>query len=491
MNIKDIVSDPVLFCSRLTIVDKKGRPTKLRLRSEQIQIIEALAAGDDTLVLKARQIGSTTAVAAYFFWRWFTAPDPQTYIALSHKLASSKHILDIQRRFYNSLPRALHRPLSVDNTTTMTLADTGATLMAASAEGKGGLRSFTATGLHISEFAFTPHAEELKATAIAALNGGQLCIESTANFFGDPLHREIELWDAQQVDWNFLFFPWTAHVEYTEEPPDDFEADRDLDLTEGQQYWMSKMMGKLGRTKFRRECPLSVDVVYAQTDGAWIPALMLKDIQAVKLETEGGVLARLDHNDRYGIGVDCGAGTGGDYSTCVVVSASSGQVVEIQRSNQHTPTEWASVVADRSSHWKGAKVLVESNGTWGGVIVTELKHMGIPLWKDEDGKDWITNASTKPKMLEELKDKLSTNSITMLDSWTLGELRTFKVDERGRPFCPVGGVHHGDTVIGLALALQCIKTVRVPDRPFLPEWIIQRKVNQARNKGAQKEFRRY
>jgi hypothetical protein len=117
--------------------------------------------------------------------------------------------------------------------------------------------------------------------------------------------------------------------------------------------------------------------------------------------------------------------------------------------------------------------------------------MGIPLWKDEDGKDWITNASTKPKMLEELKDKLSTSSITMLDSWTLGELRTFKVDERGRPFCPVGGVHHGDTVIGLALALQCIKTVRVPDRPYLPQWIIQRKVDQARNKGAQKEFRRY
>jgi hypothetical protein len=480
-----------MFCSRLTIIDKRGRPTKLKLRSEQIQIIEALAAGDDTRVLKPRQIGSTTAVAAYFFWRWFTAPDPQTYISLSHKLASSKHILDIQRRFYNSLPRALHRPLSVDNTTTMTLADTGATLMAASAEGKGGLRSFTATGLHISEFAFTPHAEELKATAIAALNGGQLCIESTANFFGDPLHREIELWDAQQVDWNFLFFPWTAHVEYTEEPPDDFEADRDLDLTEGQQYWMSKMMGKLGQTKFRREYPLSVDDAYAQTDGAWIPALMLKDIQTVKLETEGGQLAKLDHNDRYAIGVDTGAGTGGDYSTCVTISVITGQVVDIRRSNTHTPTEWAAVVADRSSFWKNAKVLTESNGTWGGVIITELKHMGIPLWKDNDGKDWITNASTKPKMLEELKDKLSTNGITILDSWTVGELRAFKVDDRGNPFCPRNGIHHGDTVIALALALQCAQKVSVPDRPYLPDWIIQRKIQVARTSGSRKEMRRY
>lgn len=491
MNIKDVISDPVLFCSRLTIVDKRGRPVKLRLRSEQIQIIEALAAGDDTLVLKPRQIGSTTAVAAYFFWRWFTAPDPQTYISLSHKLASSKHILDIQRRFYNSLPRALHRPLSTDNTTTMTLADTGATLMAASAEGKGGLRSFTATGLHISEFAFTPNAEELKATAIAALNGGQLCIESTANHFGDPLHREIELWDAQQVDWNFLFFPWTEHVEYSEAPPADFTADSNGDLTEGQQFWMARMIGKLGQTKFRREYPLSVDDAYAQTDGAWIPLTLLKDIQVVKLETEGGQLAKLDHNDRYAIGVDCGAGTGGDYSTCVVVSAGSGAVVDVRRSNQHTPTEWAAVVADRSAYWKSAKVLTESNGTWGGVIITELKHMGIPLWKCDEGRDWTTNAANKPTMLEELKDKLGTGALTMLDSWTVGELRTFKIDERGRPFCPVGGVHHGDTVIALALAMQCAKKVSVPDRPFLPEWIMQRRAERMRNRGAQKEFRRY
>lgn len=491
MRAKDVISDPVLFCSRLTIVDKKGRPVKLKLRSEQIQIIEALAAGDDTLVLKARQIGSTTAVAAFFFWKWFTAPDPQTYVSLSHKLASAKHILDIQKRFYTSLPRALQRPLSVDNTTTMTLADTGATLMAASAEGKGGLRSFTATGLHISEFAFTPNADELKATAIAALNGGQLCIESTANHWGDPLHREIELWEAEMVDWNFLFFPWTDHKDYSEEPPDDFETDDSLDLSPGQQYWMARMMGKLGETKFRREYPMSVDDAYAQTDGAWIDATLLKDIQVVKLETEGGQLAKLDHNDRYAIGVDTGAGTGGDYSALVVVSALSGQVVDIRRSNTHTPTEWAQVVADASRRWKDAKVLTESNGTWGGVIITELKHMGVPLWKDADGKDWITNASTKPKMLEALKDTLLRCGIPVLDSWTVGELRAFKVDDRGNPFCPRNGIHHGDTVIALALALQCSQKVSVPDRPYLPEWIIHRRVTEARTRGAMKEMRRY
>ena len=491
MNIKEILADPVMFCSRLTIVDKRGRPVKLRLRSEQIQIIEALAAGDDTLVLKARQIGSTTAVAAYFFWRWYSAEGPETYVSLSHKLASAKHILHIQQRFFEGLPKALKRPLSVSNTTSLTLADTGATLLAVSAEGKGGLRSFTATALHISEFAFTPHADELKATAIAALNGGQLCIESTANFYGDPLHKEIELWDAEQVEWNFLFFPWTAHTEYSTPPPADFICNDELDLSPGQQYWMARMIGKLGETKFRREYPLSVEDAYAQTDGAWIEAEALKDIQTVKLEAEGGQLQNVDHNDRYAIGVDAGAGTGGDYSALVVLSATTGQPVDIRRSNRMAPTEWAEVVADASRKWKDAKVLVESNGTWGGVIITELKHCGIPLWKDAEGKDWMTNASTKPKMLECVKDTISRGGLTMLDSWTIGELRSFKVDDRGNPFCPRGGVHHGDTVIALALALQCVQKVSVPDRPFLPDWIIARRAAAAYKNAGKQQFRRY
>jgi hypothetical protein len=136
-------------------------------------------------------------------------------------------------------------------------------------------------------------------------------------------------------------------------------------------------------------------------------------------------------------------------------------------------------------------VLVESNGTWGGVIITELKHMSIPLWKDSDGDDWTTNASTKPKMLEGLKDALSRVAIPVLDSWTVGELRAFKVDDRGNPFCPRNGIHHGDTVIALALALQCVQKVAVPDKPFLPAWITARKASEARGRGALKEMRRY
>ena len=191
MDIYDIINDPYEFISRLTIIGKDGKSTMLHPNAEQLKILETLLTGRDVLTLKPRQIGSSTISLAFLFWKWYTSKDPQTLAILSHKLASSKHLLEICRVFYNGLPKPLQRPLSDDNTTLMKLEDTGASLIAASAEGRGGLRSFTCSAMLISEFAFAPRPEELKATAISALNNGQLIMETTANFFNDAMHREI------------------------------------------------------------------------------------------------------------------------------------------------------------------------------------------------------------------------------------------------------------------------------------------------------------
>ena len=146
-----LIADPVQFISRLKIVDKRGKLIRLIPNEEQIKIITALENGGDTLILKGRQIGSSTIVSAYLFWKAYTSTEPVSIAILSHKLASSKHLLEIHKTFYNNLPAFLQRPLSVENTTEIKFADSGASIIAVSAEGKGGLRSFTCSYLHISE----------------------------------------------------------------------------------------------------------------------------------------------------------------------------------------------------------------------------------------------------------------------------------------------------------------------------------------------------
>jgi hypothetical protein len=492
-NLETILDRPDLFIQRLEIVNKKGKLQRLLLNSEQKEVLVALARGDDTLVLKPRQIGSTTLVAAYFFWRAYTAKSPETFAIISHKMTSSKHILNIHRRFYNSLPKPMQRPLEIDNQNTIKFRDTGAQIIAVSSEGSGGLRSFTCTGAHISEFAFQDNTDELKATALAALNGGQLCIESTANFYGDALHKEIELWEGGLVDWSFIFFPWFAHEEYRQKPPKGWEGDPESDLTPHQQYWQERMIGKLGVAKFRREYPSSVEDAYAQLEDAWIPQPVLRELSVIKFDdVEGGQFVQgVEEGDSYAIGVDCGAGTGGDYSALVVVSRSTGQPVEVRRSNEMTPSEWAEVVADASFKWNNAKVLVESNGTWGGIIVTELKHAGVPQWTDSNGKYWTTTHQSRLMMLENIKDLLGRGQVTHLDSWTVGELRSFKMNERDEPFVPRGGIHHGDTVTAMALAYQCVKSVSAPRKQYLPQWIVDRKIQRFIDRQNHVDKRRY
>ena len=106
-----VFSDPFQFIQRLKIVDKSGRVVPLVLNAEQIEIINALEEGRDTLVLKPRQIGSSTVVCAYMFWKAYTASTPLTCVILSYKIASSKHLLHIHKRFYQYLPRGLRLSL--------------------------------------------------------------------------------------------------------------------------------------------------------------------------------------------------------------------------------------------------------------------------------------------------------------------------------------------------------------------------------------------
>jgi hypothetical protein len=94
-------------------------------------------------------------------------------------------------------------------------------------------------------------------------------------------------------------------------------------------------------------------------------------------------------------------------------------------------------------------------------------------------------------MLENIKDLIGRGQITHLDSWTIGELRAFKMNDRDEPFVPRGGVHHGDTVTAMALAYQCVKTVQAKKEFYLPQWVVDRKIQRFIDARSHVDKRRY
>ena len=487
---KEIASDPVAFISRLKIINKSGKLQKLTLNDEQIEIVETLHRGEDTLIVKGRQIGSSTVVCAYFFWKAYTAPGPETYAILSYKMMSSKHLLKIHRTFYDNLPPGLKKPLGVDRHDEMRFEGSGAGIIAASAGGDGGLRSFTCTGLHMSEYAFSPEPEELKATAISALNNGQLVIESTANYYNDALHQEVMKWERGESSWEYMFFPWWKHNAYREagdwEPSED---ERDYQerwsLEDEQMLWRRRMLNKLGRDKFRREYPSDLNDAYAVSGNTWLTENDFNNIQLIPVDpTELVTFERPKAGEQYAIGVDTSGGVGQDWSVIYIVNRRSMQHSAIWRSNTTPPTELAHTIVSLGTSYGGAKVLVESNN-YGHVVINEMKHQGYTnLWHDTDGKDWQTTVKSKTTMFEHLKKLLQSGTIRNIDNITMSELRAITITERGLIQLPERLSTHADSAVAMALAYQCCEAVKLKDTAYLPQWVRERKAERIRTSSA-------
>jgi len=497
-----LVQDVDLWLPRMQVRAKSARIVQLEPRSEQEDILDALSVcdrtGQDLLVLKPRQIGSSTIILAWLFWRWYSSPDPIVIIILSHKMRASKNLLKIFKRFYSTLPKALQRELETDNTTHLQLADSGAMIMAETAGGEGGTRSFDANYVMISEFAFAPNPEELMATAVASADQGMLIAESTANHYGDILHGEVRKVQQGQGAWRFLFFPWTDHEEYSSPPPRgvDWEvSDRDLlaeGLTPGQVYWRRIKVRKLGVARFMREYPRSVDEAYAQTSGSYFKEEDLRYLTVLDTETSGLIiLAEYDETHVYGAGVDVGAGVGRDWTSCEILDKHTNQLVAIWRSNTHGTAQAAPHIVALCTQYGKAKLLVESNN-YGHALITSIKALGYTnLWHDSQGKDWTTNSHTRPLLFEELKQAIQDGAISQIDGFTASDIRAIQVDEKRRIVLPTSGTSHGDNAVALGLAIQCLKTVVIRLNVNLPQWVHKRRAQRTLERGSYQKQSRY
>jgi len=487
LSLGNVLSNPVEFIKRLKIIDKSGKLVSLKPNDEQVEIIKALEAGENTLILKGRQIGSSTIVGAYFFWKTYVSKTPTTFAILSHKLASSKHLLQMHKIFYENLPKFLQRPLDINNTTCLSFRDSGAKIVAVSAGAEGGIRSFTCSYLHISEYAFAPAPEELKATALAALNNGQLVIESTANFFGDALHLEWTKAMRGEASWKSLFFPWFSHKEYVLPTKEELELSdeeaalvADYALTNEQILWRRDKISKIGKDKFRREFPADLDDAYSQAGSTYFKKEDFSQLSILPVEADESIIfSNPEKDDVYAIGVDVAAGVGRDYSVVYVTSKKTHSCVAIFRSNSIVPVALAYKIQELATLYNKALVLVESN-SFGSVVINELKHLGYySLWT-RDEKDWLTTSKSKGEMFENLKSFITSGHIRTLDMITYSELRALTVTATGKIEIPTNMDSHGDSAIACALSYICLKSQTLKSKPYLPNWIVDRRIENVR-----------
>lgn len=261
-----VIADPLLFIPRvLKVQDKLGHVVPLELNPPQMKLHEEIERQRTegkpvrVLILKARQMGFSTAISAEFYHQTVTKHNVNS-VVIAHKAEASTNIFNKQKLFYELSPQFLQPMRKASNAKELIFANPSSkpserkgnpglrsSIKIETAINKDALRSATVHNVHCSEVAFWPYPEETMASVLQAVPnhaGTMVMIESTANGVGGYFYEE---WvKAVRGDSAFvpLFFPWYEHDEYRLPVPVDFkitDEERELQerfgLTEEQLCW--------------------------------------------------------------------------------------------------------------------------------------------------------------------------------------------------------------------------------------------------------------
>lgn len=187
------------------------------------------------IILKARQMGLSTAVEALIFW-WTSTNKNINSVIIGHDESSSKNLYMMFRRYYDNA-NPLFKPNIRYNTRTDlsferfdetgTQVGLGSSIKTATAGNKAAGRSDTINLLHASELGEWENGEDLVASLLETVPDEEIMdkpsmmfLESTANGRGTYFHNEFVA--AVEGENNFMpfFFPWWILDSYEREGGD-------------------------------------------------------------------------------------------------------------------------------------------------------------------------------------------------------------------------------------------------------------------------------
>jgi len=227
------------------------------------------------LILKGRQQGCSTYVAARFYHKTSFIPESSTFI-LSHQAKTTGPLFDMVKRYHDNMPSVLAPDTDTSNKNQMKFAfaptDGDVKLISEYTVGTAGNedigRGFTIKYLHCSEAAFYEKTDELETglfQAVAELPGTEIIMESTANGIGNMFYRKAMDALSKKGIYQLIFVPWFWQDEYRTKTPENFILEANeiklkelYNLNDEQILWRRNKIVSLGSEwKFQQEYPMN------------------------------------------------------------------------------------------------------------------------------------------------------------------------------------------------------------------------------------------
>lgn len=296
------LSDPRFTINNLyRIVDKKGQSIPFKMNWAQQDMFENMH--NRNIILKARQIGSTTFWCVYFLNKALFQSNQRLGI-ISYSLTSAHDIFaKIIKHAYSNLPTKVSMipqfAIVKDSAREIEFANGSSIRVDTS------MRSGTLSGLLITEFGkicarYPNKAEEIMTGSINTVSTDALCvIESTAEGSAGQFYdmwqqaQKNDLDTLNELQWKPFFYPWHKHIheyslhnddikhpKYLQEYYESLDKQYGINLTNDQMNWYTMKYTELG-DQIKQEYPSTDDEAFMlSSDGYWY----LKEVNEARQE---------------------------------------------------------------------------------------------------------------------------------------------------------------------------------------------------------------
>ncbi len=267
------------------------------------------------VILKGRQMGSSTYIQGRFFWRmWKRDGRGLKAFILTHEQAATDNLFKMTKRFQERAPEGLTHPTVAANAKELAFDGRDSSYMVATAGTKGVGRSDTIQLFHGSEVAFWPNAEDHidgVEQAIADSFGTEKILESTANGIGNVFQRRYAAAERGDSVEEAIFLPWYWDAGYRETAPSDWmpsahwlEYQSAAGIDRDQLYWAySKNRGMATLTaqsidepcwKFKQEYPASAAEAFQTAGNSFIPSAKIAQARKQRVIPVGPLIIGID-----------------------------------------------------------------------------------------------------------------------------------------------------------------------------------------------------
>lgn len=464
------------------------------------------------IVLKARQLGISTATEGVLFWWNFLHPGSNNLV-IAHENVPSAELFEMTKHYYDTWPYKNIFPTRYHTRQQLRWEETRSQMRVASAKNTGVGRASTLHGLHASEVAFWPQPRELFTglnQTIPNKHGTIIVLESTANGVGNWFHEAWIAAETGESDYTPLFFPWWRHPEYMMAHTlklndlDNYEktllrfgatmehiawrrwaiinkADGDIDMfmqeypaTPEEAFVMS------GRPIFSHN---KLDICFKRERG--YRGFLIDDPvtrNGVRFEHDpGGNLTVFrapalgdSRSDRYFVSGDPSESIAGDPACAQVINRGTFEQVAVWH-GRTDPMEFGRELMRIGRFYNNCTVCPEVEGGGQATIAIIINASYPRIWAHRQADKvpgrfsmntlgWSTNWQRKSWCIGTLKHLVVTNSITLHDFKTYAQMRSYVEHDNGE-WGNADKETHDDAVMALAIAV----AASISDGPFVPD----------------------